>query len=649
VLLDDDDEIIPVCPMLAATIPVEPSAPPPSSAARRGRRVLDESDSDGNSHEAPTPAARGGGAIDSPSACASAVTPKSLHVGKRSPRRGARTVILLRDSDDDDDDALRAATRRDDQRQALGRAAEPHAPAAAESTPRTRALNPRRTPGADRRAAVSQLCEELAALRSGGARSWLDGPASQRRPRAAVEGAAGSIAMVDLVSTDDEGDARALPAERAAELSDAELSDSLSSGASFIAPSDDDDDDDDDDDGGNESHDEADLHSEADEDEANRPTFCIETIDLTSPDQAPRSSPAVRAPPGSQAPTRSPAPRLAAPAARAPASSARERASERRELVASVPELYARLNRLAFGGRLPSDLAIRWSNTLRRTAGVTKMVTQRAAAGAPARRVALIELATKVLDTPERLESTLLHELCHAATWLLDGQARPPHGPGFWRWANAAMAALPDVGVTTCHSYEIHCRHRFACVECAQPYGRHSKSLDVARHRCGRCRGALRYIGAFEPDGTPVKTRAPSQFATFTKANFANAKRSAGAGATHAQAMALLSEWWRAHKESAHTAGDGSAAAGARRGPADEAAAAEALDIYESSDDAGGDGVDENDGALAAHDVAAGGKAHFAPTTDGTLAPGRAPPNTSIPLSLKVNAVLDAMFAELEI
>ena len=35
------------------------------------------------------------------------------------------------------------------------------------------------------------------------------------------------------------------------------------------------------------------------------------------------------------------------------------------------------------------------------------------------------QLSTKVLDTAEKLEATLLHEMCHAAAWLLD-QVWPP-------------------------------------------------------------------------------------------------------------------------------------------------------------------------------------------------------------------------------
>lgn len=35
---------------------------------------------------------------------------------------------------------------------------------------------------------------------------------------------------------------------------------------------------------------------------------------------------------------------------------------------------------------------------------------------------AIVQLATKVIDSEAKLRATLLHELCHVATWLL-----PPH------------------------------------------------------------------------------------------------------------------------------------------------------------------------------------------------------------------------------
>lgn len=39
-----------------------------------------------------------------------------------------------------------------------------------------------------------------------------------------------------------------------------------------------------------------------------------------------------------------------------------------------------------------------------------------------------MELSAKVLDSTDRLERTLAHELCHVASWVFDHVAKPPHG-----------------------------------------------------------------------------------------------------------------------------------------------------------------------------------------------------------------------------
>lgn len=52
------------------------------------------------------------------------------------------------------------------------------------------------------------------------------------------------------------------------------------------------------------------------------------------------------------------------------------------------------------------------------------------------RYLARIELSDKVVDSLTRLRSTLLHELCHVAAWVVDHTAKPPHGPCFKHWAD---------------------------------------------------------------------------------------------------------------------------------------------------------------------------------------------------------------------
>lgn len=75
---------------------------------------------------------------------------------------------------------------------------------------------------------------------------------------------------------------------------------------------------------------------------------------------------------------------------------------------------------------------------------------------------ARVELSSKVLDSFSKLQRTLCHELCHVAAWLVDHTAKPPHGPVFRRWAEAAMARYPHLDITTCHAYEIF--YPFRCM-----------------------------------------------------------------------------------------------------------------------------------------------------------------------------------------
>ena len=60
----------------------------------------------------------------------------------------------------------------------------------------------------------------------------------------------------------------------------------------------------------------------------------------------------------------------------------------------------------------------------------------------PRRIPTRLELSTKVLDCPERLRSTLAHEMCHVAAWSLDKQYNPHHGPAFWKWAGGGWGAV---------------------------------------------------------------------------------------------------------------------------------------------------------------------------------------------------------------
>jgi len=174
-------------------------------------------------------------------------------------------------------------------------------------------------------------------------------------------------------------------------------------------------------------------------------------------------------------------------------------------------------NQKAFKGEL-GNVVVQWSKKLNTTAGLTRLqkISRDMTPGVPLKRQAVIELSTKVVDDEEKLRTTLLHELVHAAVWIFEGVSKPPHGAAFKRWAKMAMSKVPDVTVTTTHSYHIQYRFNWACVNprCSFTIGRHSKSVDTARHRCGLCKSKLIEV---TPDGAPKKTVKPSAYNLFVK------------------------------------------------------------------------------------------------------------------------------------
>lgn len=126
------------------------------------------------------------------------------------------------------------------------------------------------------------------------------------------------------------------------------------------------------------------------------------------------------------------------------------------------------------------------------------------------RRSAIVELSTKVVDDELRLQTTLLHELCHVAAWIIDGNLKPPHGPCFQKWvAIATQAIQPTIPITTKHTFEIHYKYSWECVNpsCSVTLiRRHNRrSIDIKRHVCGKCRGPLR-----EVMDTPLSASLPS-------------------------------------------------------------------------------------------------------------------------------------------
>ncbi|KAH0479285.1 MAG: hypothetical protein KVP17_000392 [Porospora cf. gigantea B] len=180
-------------------------------------------------------------------------------------------------------------------------------------------------------------------------------------------------------------------------------------------------------------------------------------------------------------------------------------------------EWYAKFNQDVFGNQLPLDIRLEWKPRLLTTAGRARFRSK-----ADGTRSATIELSVKVLDNREKLRKTLLHEMCHVAQWLLDGEMRPPHGDAFQRWASIASRTFPHYRVTTTHNYAIHKPHRWQCLTCGQLVSRHSKSFKNEEFQCGAhgCGGVFEYLGRFNKAGDICTPRAVTPYQQFVRDNY---------------------------------------------------------------------------------------------------------------------------------
>lgn len=192
-------------------------------------------------------------------------------------------------------------------------------------------------------------------------------------------------------------------------------------------------------------------------------------------------------------------------------------------------KLFRLYNASVFDGKLPASMSVTWNKKMRKTAGYC-ITGQEKGKG---NRYARIELSEKVCDSADRLRDTLIHEMCHAATWLING-VRDGHG-NFWKlYARKSTVVHPELPmVTRCHSYDIKYKFQYQCTRCKNTIGRHSKSLDTEKFVCALCTGKLVLLN-------PSKPRTPTPFASFVKENY-GAVRQELAGQSHAEVMRKLS------------------------------------------------------------------------------------------------------------
>lgn len=90
------------------------------------------------------------------------------------------------------------------------------------------------------------------------------------------------------------------------------------------------------------------------------------------------------------------------------------------------------------------------------------------------------------------------------------------------------MKTYPELPpIKTRHDYVINTKYTYKCTDCGYSIGRHSKSLDVERKRCGLCYGKFEVFLNKSTKSGRVQTPAKKEingFAKFVKDNYANVK-----------------------------------------------------------------------------------------------------------------------------
>jgi predicted SprT family Zn-dependent metalloprotease len=69
----------------------------------------------------------------------------------------------------------------------------------------------------------------------------------------------------------------------------------------------------------------------------------------------------------------------------------------------------------------------------------------------------------QVIDNEARLRTTLSHEMCHVAAWVISKEWKEHHGAVFWAWARRFEKQVHGIKITTCHNFDVHAPFRWQC------------------------------------------------------------------------------------------------------------------------------------------------------------------------------------------
>ncbi|CAN2390830.1 Acidic repeat containing, partial [Pristimantis euphronides] len=146
-----------------------------------------------------------------------------------------------------------------------------------------------------------------------------------------------------------------------------------------------------------------------------------------------------------------------------------------------IDRLYRLYNTTLFKNQLPKKMKITWNKRLTATGGQCSFF------GNFTNRKAQIELAAKICDSADRLENILVHEMCHAACWLIHADNRSFHEDLWKSYAELVTKVHPELSpVSEFHVYSTNYPFLYGCTKCGDRLGRFHR-IPTNKAICKKC------------------------------------------------------------------------------------------------------------------------------------------------------------------
>ena len=158
-------------------------------------------------------------------------------------------------------------------------------------------------------------------------------------------------------------------------------------------------------------------------------------------------------------------------------------------------DLYSYFNATVFENMLPADLEIKFSFQQWYTAGLTLNSIYKGDD-----RYAIIFLSIANLRKPQDVRDTLLHEMCHAAAWIVDGIPGKVagHGPAWLKWTTLAESIHPDIKIEEIFPHKDPPDYLYKCGTCDNDIGIEYTLPEILR-TCHKCGGTLKMVDIHDP------------------------------------------------------------------------------------------------------------------------------------------------------